>query len=130
MGTVHMEQETAGHEREARVLRERALLEEMRSLSPGEARAMLRLLHRTVEKRTEEEEERARKVSVSMPESLVDAVRERAGRGEFSRYISEAVATRLERERLIELNLLLEEEYGPVSEEYLAEAEAAWPDAD
>ncbi|GAA1119197.1 hypothetical protein [Nocardiopsis composta] len=69
-----------------------------------------------------------RRVSVSMPGRLADAVRERAGRGEFSRYVCEAVADRLERELLTELNLLLEEEHGPISERYLAEA--AWPDAD
>lgn len=73
---------------------------------------------------------RARKVSVSMPEDLSAAIQERVGRGEFSRYVTEAVARRLEQERLAELVAEYEAEHGPVPEELLAEAEASWPDAE
>jgi Arc/MetJ-type ribon-helix-helix transcriptional regulator len=73
---------------------------------------------------------RARKVSVSMPEDLTAAVQERVGRGEFSRYVTEAVARRLELDLLADLAALLEAEHGPVSEAALAEADAAWPDGD
>ncbi|MDE3722669.1 hypothetical protein PWG71_14865 [Nocardiopsis sp. N85] len=73
---------------------------------------------------------RARKISVSMPEELTTAVQRRVGRGEFSRYVTEAVARRLEADLLAELVALLEEEHGPVDEAALAEAEALWPDAD
>ncbi|GAB3465742.1 hypothetical protein GCM10027570_54280 [Streptomonospora sediminis] len=73
---------------------------------------------------------RARKVSVSIPDDLIDAVRKRVGRGGFSRYVTEAVAKQLELDLSAELSALLEEQYGPVSEEALAEAEAMWPDAD
>ncbi|SHJ85110.1 hypothetical protein SAMN05421803_110139 [Nocardiopsis flavescens] len=73
---------------------------------------------------------RARKVSVSMPQELTAAVRQRVGSGEFSRYVTEAVARRLETDLLVELVALLEEEYGPVDEAALAEAEALWPDTD
>ncbi|MEV2276656.1 hypothetical protein AB0I72_13825 [Nocardiopsis sp. NPDC049922] len=72
---------------------------------------------------------RARKVSVSMPEGLTAAVQQRVGRGEFSRYVTEAVAYRFEQDRLAELSDYLEELYGPVPDELLAEAEAEWPDA-
>ncbi|KUP96789.1 hypothetical protein AC529_10480 [Thermobifida cellulosilytica TB100] len=65
-----------------------------------------------------------------MPEDLSSAVHERVGRGEFSRYVTEAVSRQLELDLLAELADLLENEYGPVSEQSLAEAEAAWPDAD
>lgn len=71
---------------------------------------------------------RARKVSVSMPEDLTAAVQRRVGRGEFSQYVTEAVAKQLELDLLTELSALLEAEHGPVSERSMAEAGAVWPD--
>lgn len=70
----------------------------------------------------------ARKVSVSMPEDLSAAVQERVGRGKFSQYVTEAVTRQLELDLLDDLSELLNAEHGPVPEEYLAEARAAWPD--
>jgi Arc/MetJ-type ribon-helix-helix transcriptional regulator len=72
---------------------------------------------------------RARKVSVSMPEDLTAAVQQRVGRGEFSHYVTEAVARQLELDLLGELAALLETEHGPVSDEALDEARRSWPDA-
>lgn len=72
---------------------------------------------------------RARKVSVSMPEDLTAAVQQRVGRGDFSQYVTEAVARQLELDLLGELAALLESEYGPVSDEALDEARRSWPDA-
>jgi hypothetical protein len=72
----------------------------------------------------------ARKVSVSMPADLMAAVQERAGRGRFSQYVSEAVARQLEADLLGDLSGLLAAEHGPVPGEYLAQALAAWPDGD
>jgi Arc/MetJ-type ribon-helix-helix transcriptional regulator len=72
----------------------------------------------------------ARKVSVSMPEKLTAAVQQRVGRGKFSQYVTEAVSRQLELDLLAELSELLTSEYGPVPEEYLAEARAAWPDGE
>ncbi len=72
----------------------------------------------------------ARKVSVSMPEDLVAAVQERVGRGRFSQYVTGAVTRQLERDLLTDLSELLAGEHGPVPEEYLAEARAAWPDGE
>lgn len=71
---------------------------------------------------------RSRKVSVSMPEDLTAAVQRRVGRGEFSQYVTEAVARQLELDLLGELSALLEVEYGPVSDDLLAEARQSWPD--
>lgn len=73
---------------------------------------------------------RARKVSVSLPEGLTAAVQGRVGKGEFSHYVTEAVARQLELDLLVELSELLDAEHGPVPGEYLAEAGAAWPDAE
>jgi Arc/MetJ-type ribon-helix-helix transcriptional regulator len=70
---------------------------------------------------------RARKVSVSMPEDLTAAVQQRVGRGKFSQYVTEAVTRQLEMDMLDELSALLTSEHGPVPEEYLAQARAAWP---
>lgn len=70
----------------------------------------------------------ARKVSVSIPEDLTKAVQQRAGRGKFSQYVTEAVARQLEVDLLAELSDVLAAEHGPVPPEYLAEARAAWPD--
>jgi len=69
----------------------------------------------------------ARKVSVSMPEELTAAVQQRVGRGKFSQYVTEAVARQLELDLLAELSELLTTEHGPVPDEYLDEAQAAWP---
>ncbi|NVI91171.1 hypothetical protein [Actinomadura sp. BRA 177] len=73
---------------------------------------------------------RARKVSVSLPEGLTTAVQRRVGKGEFSRYVTEAVARQLELDLLAELSELLEAEHGPVPEEYVTEAGDAWPDGE
>ncbi|MDA3648098.1 hypothetical protein LZ318_22120 [Saccharopolyspora indica] len=73
---------------------------------------------------------RARKVSVSMPEELTAAVQRRVGRGAFSQYVTDAVARQLELDLLAELSGLLDAEHGPVAEELLAEARAAWPDTE
>lgn len=72
---------------------------------------------------------RSRKISVSMPEDLTAAVQRRVGRGEFSQYVSEAVARQLESDLLGELSELLREEHGPISDEALTEARSSWPDA-
>ncbi|WFE27521.1 hypothetical protein O7623_30630 [Solwaraspora sp. WMMD791] len=71
---------------------------------------------------------RARKVSVSMPEDLTTAVQRRVGRGEFSQYVTEAVARQLELDLIGELSDLLSSEYGPVPADALDEARASWPD--
>jgi hypothetical protein len=72
----------------------------------------------------------ARKISVSMPEDLAVAVHKRVGRGKFSQYVTEAVIRQFERDLLTDLSELLAAEHGPVPEEYLAEARAAWPDGE
>src|SRR6266566_2957073 len=71
---------------------------------------------------------KVRKVSVSMPEELAEAVRTRTGAGGFSRYVSEAVEREIRRDLLGELIEELEAEYGPVPQELLEEARREWPD--
>jgi hypothetical protein len=71
---------------------------------------------------------KVRKVSVSMPEELADAVRARTGAGGFSRYVTEAVDREIRHDLLGELIDELEAEYGPVPQELLDEARREWPD--
>jgi len=71
---------------------------------------------------------RVQKVSVSMPEDLAAAVRERTGPGGFSRYVTEAVEEKMRLERLEELSAYLEAKYGPIPEDLIREAMREWPD--
>jgi hypothetical protein len=73
---------------------------------------------------------RVQKVSVSMPEDLATAIRERTGPGGFSRYVTEAVERKFSHDRLGDLLDELEAEYGPVSPELLEWAQRQWPDHD
>jgi hypothetical protein len=73
---------------------------------------------------------RVRKVSVSMPEELAEAVRARTGAGGFSRYVTEAVDRELRRDLFGDLIEELEAMYGPVSQELLDEAAREWPDTE
>jgi len=72
-------------------------------------------------------ESKVRKVSVSMPEELADAVRARTGAGGFSRYITEIVEREIRHERLGELLDELEAEYGPVPPEIREQTRRMWP---
>jgi hypothetical protein len=71
---------------------------------------------------------KARKVSVSMPEELAEAVRARTGTGGFSRYVTEAVDREIRHDLLGELIEELEAEYGPVPPEVRAQTRREWPD--
>jgi hypothetical protein len=73
---------------------------------------------------------RVQKVSVSMPEDLAVAIRERSGPGGFSRYVTEAVERRFRHDRLGDLLDELDAEFGPVPPEILQWAEQQWPDND
>jgi hypothetical protein len=69
---------------------------------------------------------RVQKVSVSMPEELTAAIRERTGPGGFSRFVSEAAEKRLRTESLGDLLAEMDEIYGPVPQELLDWAERKW----
>jgi Arc/MetJ-type ribon-helix-helix transcriptional regulator len=73
-------------------------------------------------------ESKVRKVSVSMPEELADAVRARTGAGGFSRYVSDAVQEQIRQDLLDDLAAELEAEYGPIPEELVEQARRQWPD--
>jgi hypothetical protein len=72
---------------------------------------------------------KVKKVSVSMPEELADAVRARTGAGGFSRYVTEAVSEELRHDLLGDLIAELEAEYGPIPPEIREQTRREWPDA-
>ena len=71
---------------------------------------------------------KVRKVSVSMPAELIEAVRGRTGAGGFSRYVTEAVDREIRHDLLGDYLGELDAEYGPVPEELLEQARREWPD--
>lgn len=67
------------------------------------------------------------KVSVSMPAGLAASVRDVAGPGRFSAYVADAVERKLALDRLAAYVADVETHLGrPISDELMAEAEAAW----
>jgi hypothetical protein len=71
---------------------------------------------------------KVRKVSVSMPEELTEAVRARTGTGGFSRYVTDAVQEQIRLDLLDDLAAEFEAEYGPVDEKLVQQAMRQWPD--
>jgi hypothetical protein len=71
---------------------------------------------------------KVRKVSVSMPEELTEAVRARTGVGGFSRYVTDAVQQRIRHDLLGDLVAGFEAAYGPIPEELVEKAMREWPD--
>jgi len=69
---------------------------------------------------------RVQKVSVSMPEDLVTAIRDRRGAGEFSRFVTEAAERQLKSELLHELLDELYAEAGPIPPELREQARREW----
>jgi Arc/MetJ-type ribon-helix-helix transcriptional regulator len=69
--------------------------------------------------------DRVRKVSVSMPDSLIRRVKERVGSGSFSRYVTEAVMRQLRMDNLDDLIADYVSRHGPLPQEALEEAEKA-----
>src|SRR5208282_5689212 len=71
---------------------------------------------------------KVKKVSVSMPEELTEAVRARTGTGGFSRYVTDAVQEQIRLDLLDELATEFEAKFGPVDEKLVQQAMRAWPD--
>jgi hypothetical protein len=66
------------------------------------------------------------KVSVSLPQDVVQEVRARVGPREFSRYVAEAVEQRLRLQMLGEIVDDYVAKHGPVSDEIAKEVDAEW----
>jgi Arc/MetJ-type ribon-helix-helix transcriptional regulator len=70
---------------------------------------------------------KVRKVSVSMPEELAEAVRARTGSGGFSRYVTDAVQQQVRLDLLDDLSAELEAEFGPIPQEIREQTRRTWP---
>ena len=70
---------------------------------------------------------RVKKVSVSMPDELAEAVRARTGAGGFSRYVTDAVREKVRLDLLDDLAAELEAEFGPIPEEVRQQTRRMWP---
>ncbi|WP_410785298.1 hypothetical protein [Kribbella sp. C-35] len=68
------------------------------------------------------------KLSVTIPTDLADELRSRAGRGNVSAYVTQALVRQLEHDRLGDLLAELAEVHGPVTDDELARARAEWPE--
>ncbi|WP_328471436.1 CopG family transcriptional regulator [Streptomyces sp. NBC_00448] len=64
----------------------------------------------------------SRKVTVTIPEDLLDEIRTEAAERGLSAYVAEALRVKRDRDRLVELVDWLEEEHGPVTEDERAAA--------
>ncbi len=58
-----------------------------------------------------------KRITITVPAELLDAIRDRVGEREMSAYVTEALTRKDESDRLSELVDWLEEEHGPVTDE-------------
>ncbi|GEB58542.1 hypothetical protein [Streptomyces gardneri] len=65
-----------------------------------------------------------KKYTVTLPEELAEEIRREVGQGGFSAYVTQAIQRQREQDRLGELVDWMETEFGPVTKEELAAAEA------
>ncbi|MBN6052550.1 CopG family transcriptional regulator [Nonomuraea sp. RK-328] len=63
-----------------------------------------------------------KKVTVTIPEELLEEIRTEAAERGLSAYVAEALRSQRDRDRMLELVNWLEEEYGPVTDEERAAA--------
>ncbi|MEV0233619.1 CopG family transcriptional regulator [Nonomuraea sp. NPDC050786] len=63
-----------------------------------------------------------KKVTVTIPEELLDEIRADAAERGLSAYVADALRFKRDRDRLLELVNWLEEEYGPVTDDERAAA--------
>jgi hypothetical protein len=67
------------------------------------------------------------KLSATVPKVLAAQIRERAGRGKVSAYVTYALMRQLEHDRLGDLVTELEQAHGPVTDDEVAAARSEWP---
>jgi len=72
----------------------------------------------------------SKKITVTIPEELLDEVRVEAAERGLSAYVAEALRLKRDRDRLVELVEWLEQEHGPVTEDERTAALAELDDLD
>lgn len=69
------------------------------------------------------------KLSLTLDTDLVDEAKRHVGQRGLSRYVSDALRLRLQRDRLEEWLATADARSGPIPADTLAEADRLWPDA-
>ena len=68
----------------------------------------------------------ATRITITVDEDVLDELKSRVGPGEVSAYVVEALRARLQRDPIMEMLDKLDEMYGPLSDEELAEGRREW----
>ena len=71
----------------------------------------------------------ATRITITIDEDVLNELKSRVGPGEVSGYVVEALRARLQRDPILELLDKLDEMYGPLTEEEIAEGERWWTEA-
>jgi hypothetical protein len=70
----------------------------------------------------------ATRITITIDEDVLDELKTRVGPGQVSSYVVDALRARLQRDPILELLDKLDEMYGPLSEEEIAEGRREWSD--
>ena len=71
----------------------------------------------------------ATRITITVDEDVLEELKGRVGPGEVSGYVVEALRARLRKDPILELLEKLDEMYGPLTDEELAEGERWWTEA-
>jgi hypothetical protein len=72
----------------------------------------------------------ATRITITVDEDVLDELKSRAGPGEVSSYVVEALRARLRKDPIIELLDKLDEIYGPLTDDQIGEGEQWLKEAD
>jgi hypothetical protein len=68
----------------------------------------------------------ATRITITVDADVLDELKSRVGPGEVSSYVVEALRARLRKDPILELLDKLDEMYGPLTEDEVAEGEREW----
>ena len=68
----------------------------------------------------------ATRITITIDEDVLDELKSRVGPGQVSGYIVSALRARLQRDPILELLHKLDEMYGPLTDEEIAEGRREW----
>ena len=68
----------------------------------------------------------ATRITITVDEDVLDELKSRVGPGEVSSYVVEALRARLRKDPILELLDKLDEMYGPLTDDEVAEGEREW----
>ncbi len=70
----------------------------------------------------------ATRITITVDEDVLDELKSRVGPGEVSSYVVDALRARLRKDPILELLDKLDEMYGPLTDDEIAEGEREWHD--